>query len=425
MLALPISTLLLLASSAAAKQCMNISVPVDISARTAIFDLPIPQSNSDATAFIQNLTQQGRNFTDLALTGYKNTAGKYQISTQFCVPSVNNVSTPTLQILTHGIGFDKTYWDNPYNNFNYSYVDVATDQYKYCTLSYDRLGIGNSSHGEPLNEIQSYLEVAALAEITMMFRNGTFPGVPKAFKTITHVGRHRPNRLLHELILHALLPSRRQLPPRAPEPALPLRQRLLRHRRHDPQLHRLGPKHLHHVPAAMSIIASYGLTDYVAGLQTRQRVEYADGYLANANADSNQYLFFLPGFFDAQLALAGEMRKQPVAVGELLTLGSVPMVNRFAGPVLVLTGSNDLPYCGGDCLATGIPTLPSIPAAVAANFPNVGAGNFTAYIQPNTGHGLNFHYNQTGAYRVINEFLGGRGLAPRDPSPSPSGWQSR
>lgn len=90
--------------------------------------------------------------------------------------------------------------------------------------------------------------------------------------------------------------------------------------------------------AAMNIINSYGLTDYVAGLQTRQRVEYVDGYLANANADSNQYIFFLPGFFDGQLGFAGEMSKQPVTVGELLTLGSLPMVNNFAGPVLVITG---------------------------------------------------------------------------------------
>lgn len=80
------------------------------------------------------------------------------------------------------------YWDFSYNNFNYSYVDVATDMYKYCTLSYDRLGIGNSSHGEPLNEIQSFLEVAALAEMTMMLRNGTFPGVKQTFGKITHVG---------------------------------------------------------------------------------------------------------------------------------------------------------------------------------------------------------------------------------------------
>ena len=107
---IPLSSfiLALLIGSTAAKICQNITVPVDISARTGIFDLPIPQSNSDATAFIQNLTQQGRNFTDVALTGYQTTAGRYQISTQFCVPSENAVSNPTLQILTHGIGFDKT-----------------------------------------------------------------------------------------------------------------------------------------------------------------------------------------------------------------------------------------------------------------------------------------------------------------------------
>ena len=80
------------------------------------------------------------------------------------------------------------YWDSNYNNFNYSYVDVATDKYGYCTLNYDRLGIGNSSHGEPLNEIQSFLEVEALAELTNMLRNGTFPGVDHAFTKITHVG---------------------------------------------------------------------------------------------------------------------------------------------------------------------------------------------------------------------------------------------
>lgn len=81
-----------------------------------------------------------------------------------------------------------SYWDLSYNDFNYSYVDVATDKYKYCTLAYDRLGIGNSSHGEPRDEIQASLEVAAIAELTMMLRNGTFPGVNHAFTKVAHVG---------------------------------------------------------------------------------------------------------------------------------------------------------------------------------------------------------------------------------------------
>jgi pimeloyl-ACP methyl ester carboxylesterase len=76
----------------------------------------------------------------------------------------------------------------PFNNYNYSYVNVATDQYKYSTLSFDRLGIGNSSYGEPLNEIQIFLEIAATAQLTQMLRNGTFPGVNHTFSKVVHVG---------------------------------------------------------------------------------------------------------------------------------------------------------------------------------------------------------------------------------------------
>ena len=96
-------------SLVAAKSCINITVPVDISARTGVFNIAVPQTDLDAATFIQNQTQQGRNFTDEALIGYATTAGTYNISTQFCVPSVNTASNPTIQILIHGIGFDKTY----------------------------------------------------------------------------------------------------------------------------------------------------------------------------------------------------------------------------------------------------------------------------------------------------------------------------
>ena len=80
------------------------------------------------------------------------------------------------------------YWDLPYNDFNYSYVDVATDYYKYCTLSYDRLGLGNSSHGDPVNEIQTQVEVQVLAELTGILREGKYPGAPHPFSKVTHVG---------------------------------------------------------------------------------------------------------------------------------------------------------------------------------------------------------------------------------------------
>lgn len=179
-----------------------------------------------------------------------------------------------------------------------------------------------------------------------------------------------------------------------------------------------------------SFLNTYGLTDYVAGISPSPGLAYPNGYLTNTNINANQYLFALPGYFDTGLLEVGEATKQPVTVGELLTVTGGPTTNVYAGPVLIITGcqspspfspalsgahanplvANDLPFCGGDCLATGIPSLPSIPAAAVSSFPNVGAGNFSAYIQPNTGHGINIHYNSTGAYDVIHSFLQSKGL---------------
>jgi len=47
---------------------------------------------------------------------------------------------------------------------------------------------------------------------------------------------------------------------------------------------------------------------------------------------------------------------------------------------------------------------------VKNNFPNVTEELFEAYVQPNTGHGINAHYNATGAYAVITDFLSRQGL---------------
>lgn len=167
----------------------------------------------------------------------------------------------------------------------------------------------------------------------------------------------------------------------------------------------------------------YSLTNLVAGVELSLGLDYPNYYLTNTDASSNQYLFFLLGYFDLKLLLFAEGTKQPVTTDELLTQGSLPMVNTYAGPVLVITGcesdldsfkkkimlksllANDLPFCGGDCFATGNASLPSIPAALAMTFPNVPSANFEAYIQPNTGHGINLHYNATDAYDVINKFL--------------------
>lgn len=108
MFLLPLTVLSALATSAAAKVCTNQTVSVAVSARTAIFNVQAPTTNLDVQAFIQNLAKQGSNFTQLALTGYQTTSKTYELSTQFCKPDNAASTNPTVQVLTHGIGFDHT-----------------------------------------------------------------------------------------------------------------------------------------------------------------------------------------------------------------------------------------------------------------------------------------------------------------------------
>ncbi|KAH8800367.1 hypothetical protein F5884DRAFT_549545 [Xylogone sp. PMI_703] len=398
-----------LVSFAMAKRCTNITVPVDLSVEQGIFNIAIPQTNLEVIDFIVNVTQQGRNFTDLVLDGYNTTTGSYSISTQFCVPSKGSSKTSAVQVLTHGIGFDRTYWDLSFNDFNYSYVDVATDEYNYSTLSFNLLGVGMSSHGEPLNEIQMFLQTAATAQLTMMLRNGTFPGIKHKFEKIFHVGHSYGSG-----ISYALANMYPDLTDGLVLTGFTLNPAFIGYfaAAGNFELASLNqPLRFGNVTGmdVLNLISMYAapLVGYLAPidmLSLPAPLMLPNGYIVTSNIAANKYIFFKPNFFDLKLLELIESTKQPVTLGELLTLGSIPMTNDYNGPVMVMNGDSDIPMCGGDCFATG-GTAPSIPAAVKAGFPNVPDADFFAYVQPDSAHVINFHYNASGAYRVIHEFL--------------------
>lgn len=107
--------LVFLAGSVASKTCHNATVEIPISSRNGVFDeIATPRTNFEAATFSLNATRQGVNGTQEALSGYATVSGKYKISTQYCMPNASSVAAGSdfaLQILTHGIGFDKTWVD--------------------------------------------------------------------------------------------------------------------------------------------------------------------------------------------------------------------------------------------------------------------------------------------------------------------------
>jgi pimeloyl-ACP methyl ester carboxylesterase len=231
----------------------------------------------------------------------------------------------------------------PFNNYNYSYVNVATDQYKYSTLSFDRLGIGNSSHGEPLNEIQTFLEIAATAQLTQMLRNGTFPGVNHTFSKVVHVGHSFGSAQTYALasmypnITDGLVLTGFSMNESFVNPFIA--------GGNFQQANRNQPLRFGNITGtqAQNVLSMYAepLASYISpfdltSLPAPQALP--NGYLVTSNIEANKLQFFKPHYYDPAILELAERTKQLVTEGELLTLASLPMRNKFAGPVMVIDG---------------------------------------------------------------------------------------
>lgn len=175
-------------------------------------------------------------------------------------------------------------------------------------MSYDRLGIGQSQQGEPLNEVQSFLEIAALRAVTLMLRNGEFPGQCQNISKIIHVGHS-----FGALQTYALT---------AAEPDI------------SDGIVLTG----YSADAGFLSYFNAGANWMQAALNVPERHgNLPRGYFVTSGKNALQFEFLLPGYFDPGILDFAEAAKQPVTIGELLTL-SAPTSSAFAKPVLVFTG---------------------------------------------------------------------------------------
>ena len=90
----------------------------------------------------------------------------------------------TVQLLVHGASYNHLYWDFPYGNGYYSYVDAATIA-GYATFDTDRIGDGNSSH-PPSSELDLTAGAVALHDAVTALRTGAVDGHP--FQHVIMVG---------------------------------------------------------------------------------------------------------------------------------------------------------------------------------------------------------------------------------------------
>lgn len=87
------------------RTCTNVTIPIRISVQQPVFPQIPAESNLEVTAFSQEYGRQGRNYPATIQEGDATVEGKYDISAQYCRP---DHTSNAIQILSHGIGFDKT-----------------------------------------------------------------------------------------------------------------------------------------------------------------------------------------------------------------------------------------------------------------------------------------------------------------------------
>jgi pimeloyl-ACP methyl ester carboxylesterase len=347
--------------------CVSGYVPVTASTNDNIdLDISLPKNQSQATEFFVAAYSAGSTVAKDINKGKATVSGTWNIYATLCTPTEN--SKPNgVQLLTHGVGFDNTYWDFAEG---YSYIDVAA-KYGYASFSYDRLGVGKSAKPDPIKTIQGPLEVEIAHNLAGLLREGHFGDVK--FQKVVGVG-HSFGSIISNAITKRY--------PSALDAAI------LTGFSTDPSSQPLFLQALNLALANENQPLRYGLLN--------------NGFLVSDTEISNQIGFFkAPGFPPANLKLA-ELTKGTVTFGELNSIAAVGGSSpNYTNPVAVVNGINDLPFCGGNC------TYPQDQAKAVQPkyYPNVPESDFGSYLAPVAGHGLNFHYSATGAFEYIQKFL--------------------
>lgn len=179
----------------------------------------------------------------------------------------------------------------------------------YSTFAWDRLGVAESQHGEAVDEIQSYLEIAALKSLTQLLRDGSIDGISSGFDKVVHVGHSFGS--IQSYSLEVLYPGA------------------------SDGLVLTGFSQTDSFISMLSLGADFVLANSLPGFS-----DYPNGYIIEGSATALQQNFFSSGGFDPELLnLAYNALGEPVTVGEMLTVSSASSIeNPLTGPVLVITG---------------------------------------------------------------------------------------
>ncbi|KAK4961852.1 hypothetical protein LTR10_002344 [Elasticomyces elasticus] len=362
-------------------QCESFYTNVTVSALSYLPAFPPFENHYETVAFLKGFTARNAS-TASPFKGAVNVTETFSISADFCWPSRSHHGPPhggppyggppngeplDVQVLTHGLGFDKSYWNFYGESSEYNYINAATGA-GYATLSYDRIGNGLSSIPDPYSIQQAPIELAVLEQLTIKLRDGTLDScIRQPVRKVFHVGHSFGSALSHGVA--------------ARSPGLS-----------DGVI----------LTGYAAITLGGGPFAINSGLhlakenQPERFGNHSTGSLTWGDELANQYSFLTAPYFDPKVLAYAEAHKFPFSISEFLTQGLIETnATAFTGPVLLMAADTDLIFCQSDCVGIVDQLAPFFPAAAP----------FQTYVQPRTGHGMNLHYNATAMYGVVNKFL--------------------
>ncbi|KAI1123576.1 hypothetical protein F5Y10DRAFT_251438 [Nemania abortiva] len=316
---------------------------------------PYPNSTGPGVLF-----QYLSSFNASAL-GTVPTAGTFNISALYCEPTTKVKGREgTIQYLLHGLLSNKEYWngiDFPEPEFRgqYSWISHAASQ-GYATLAIDNLGNGKSDRPDPINIVQTPMQISVVYSILRGIRAGSLPGVPKYDKVI--MGTHSYGSVLGRLI-STIFPT--------------------------------SGADAYILTATAANLT--GLQQFIANIGPRaasvvdSRFEgLAPAYLS-ATRNIREVIYGLDGSFDPKIAEWDAASPHVFGVGEIAGRGAT-VPSSFAGPVMVISGRQDQIACGNGSIFD----QPTVDCGLGPGshvdetrslFPKATA--FQAYVPENTG----------------------------------------
>ncbi|KAF8631705.1 hypothetical protein AX17_005037 [Amanita inopinata Kibby_2008] len=299
--------------------CTESVVAVTVSVQAASLTLMPPQNQAELTGFATRFASQRSNVTEEAgVSQMYDLNAQYDIWTKLCVPQGFN--NGTLQFAIHGINFDHSYWEFGGDGSQYNYVDMAVAA-GHAIFIYDRLGVGQSSKPDGINEVQRSTEIGVATELLKFLKRGstglTFSkviAIGHSFGSSQVVGLTANHADLVDAIVLTGFSS--------------------------------------YAGGMLTAFSTFGLT--IASLQNPERFgTLPSSYLATEGIFNDQTNFFrYPAFEFSVLKLASDT-KGTLTVGELATQSAQP-AQSFDKPVFIVTGDKDFIFCAGDCYQTAL-----------------------------------------------------------------------